>query len=75
MIVSPVSNTYVPGRNQNHDRLTTHTRVEQKVAQKQNRIKERGDSSKVTALMTGTESQPEQHDLEHGNKSIKNHFI
>ena len=77
MIVSPFSNTYAPDRRYNHDRLITHTIEEQKVAQKRKRINEREDSSKITALTMGTESQPEQqeYDPEHGDRSKQNHDV
>ena len=47
MTVSPISNTKVPHRNHNHDRLITHTTAEKKVAQKGQRIDESGNSSKI----------------------------
>ena len=77
MIVSPVSNTYAPHRHHNHDRLITHTTEEQKVTQKQKRLNESGDSSKIIALTTGTESQPEQqeYDPEDGDRSKQNHDV
>ena len=77
MIVSPVSNTYVPLRHHNHYRLITHTTEKQKAAQKQERLNERGDSSKITTLIIGTESQPEQpaYNLEYGDKRKQNQDV
>ena len=78
MIVSPVSNTYVPHRHHNHDRLITHTTEEQKaVCKKQKQLNEREDSTKITALTMGAENQPEQpaYDPENGNESKQHHDV
>ena len=77
MIVSSFSKTDVPHRNHNHNRLITDTTIDKKVAQKRQEINESGDSSEITAVMTGTESQPEQqeYDPEHGDESKQNHDV
>ena len=78
MIVSPVSNTYVPRRHCNHNRLFTHTTEEQKaVCKKRKQLNEREDSSKITTLTMGTESQPEQpaYDPENSDESKQHHEV
>ena len=78
MIVPLVSTTYVPCRHHNHNRLFTQTTEEQKaVCKKRKQLNEREDSSKITALTMGTESQPEQsaYDSENGDESKQHHDV
>ena len=79
MIVSPGSNTYAPCRHHNHNRLITHTTALNAV-QKQRQTKESGDredSSKITALTMGTDTQPKQpaYDSEYDDESKQYHNV
>ena len=71
IVVSPRPLTYTPRKQHNHNRLKTHTTEEQKsVGKKRKQQNESGDhedSSKITAIMIGTESQTEQPVYNHEN--------
>ena len=69
IIVSPRPLIYTPRRQHNQDRLITNTTEEQTTKKrKTNESGDHEDSSKITAITMGTESQTEQpvYDLENG---------